>query len=223
MAEETKQEGGAAEAAPKREKKVKKGKGEQAEGFKPVEKQAKPSVKPRLWERYQKEVHPAMMKEFSFTNPMQVPRLQKIVLNMGLGAAVANPNIVKGAVNEMSLISGQRAVITRAKKAISNFKLREGLPIGCMVTLRGERMWEFLDRLISVGMPRMRDFKGVSGKAFDGRGNYTLGLREQIIFPEIDYDKLDAVKGMNVTITTTAKNDQEGKALLKHLGMPFRN
>jgi large subunit ribosomal protein L5 len=223
MAEEQKEAAPAAEEAkPKREKK-KKDKGE-AEGFKTVEKQAKPSVTPRLSERYQKEIVPALMKEFGYENIMQVPRLEKITLNMGLGKqAVSNPNVVKAAVNELSMLSGQKAVATKSKKAISNFKLRAGLPIGAMVTLRKERMWEFLDRFIAVAMPRMRDFKGISGKAFDGRGNYSVGLREQIIFPEIDYDKLDQVKGMNVTITTTANTDEEGKALLKHLGMPFRN
>ncbi|OGQ84002.1 MAG: 50S ribosomal protein L5 [Deltaproteobacteria bacterium RIFOXYA12_FULL_58_15] len=164
-----------------------------------------------------------MQKDFSFSSPMQVPRITKITLNMGLGEAVTNPNIIKTAADELTQIAGQRAVVTRAKKSIANFKLRAGVAIGCRVTLRREWMWEFLDRLVNVAMPRVRDFKGISGKAFDGRGNYSLGLREQIIFPEIDYDKVDKVKGLNVTFTTTAKTDEEGKALLKHLGMPFRN
>ena len=178
---------------------------------------------PRLQDRYRGEIVDALMKEFGYKNTMQVPRLEKITLNMGLGEAVTNPNLVKTAVEELSQIAGQKAVVTRAKKSIANFKLRAGLAIGCMVTLRRERMWEFLDRLVSVAMPRVRDFKGISGKAFDGRGNYSLGIREQIIFPEINYDKVEKIKGLNVTITTTAKTDEEGKALLKHLGMPFRN
>jgi large subunit ribosomal protein L5 len=182
-----------------------------------------PESTPRLQSRYREEIIAALMKEFGYSNPNQVPRLDKITLNFGLGEAVTNPNIVKVATEELTSIAGQRAVVTRSKKAIANFKLRAGLPIGCMVTLRRERMWEFLDRLISVAMPRIRDFKGISGKAFDGRGNYSLGLREQIIFPEINYDKVEKIKGLNVTITTTATTDEEGKALLKHLGMPFRN
>lgn len=180
-------------------------------------------AKPRLRVRYEKEIVPALMKEFGYRNPMQVPRLEKVVLNMGLGEAVTNPNIVKTAMEELTAIAGQRAVVTRAKKSIANFKLRAGVPIGCMVTLRGQRMWEFLDRLLNVAIPRVRDFKGVSGKAFDGRGNYSLGLREQIIFPEINYDKVDKIKGLNIAITTTAGTDGEGKTLLKQLGMPFRN
>lgn len=183
----------------------------------------RPEETPRLQQRYREEILAVLMKEFGYSNPMQVPHLEKITLNVGLGEAVGNPNLVNTAVEELSAIAGQRAVITRAKKSIANFKLRAGLAIGCMVTLRRERMWEFLDRLISVAMPRIRDFKGVNGKAFDGRGNYSLGLKEQIIFPEIDYDKVDKIKGFNVTITTSATTDEEGKALLKHLGMPFRN
>jgi large subunit ribosomal protein L5 len=206
-----------------KEKKAKKGKGKSDAAYTVVDKQAKPAVPPRLRERYKSEIVELLMKEFNFTNVMQVPRLQKITLNMGLGEAVTNPNIIQGAADELTQIAGQKTVITRARKSISNFKLREGVPIGCTVTLRSDRMWEFLDRLIAVAMPRTRDFKGVSGKAFDGRGNYSLGLREQIIFPEIDYDKVEHVKGLNVTIVTSAKNDAEGKALLKHLGMPFRN
>jgi large subunit ribosomal protein L5 len=182
-----------------------------------------PESTPRLQSRYREEIIAALMKDFGYENPNQVPRLEKITLNFGLGEAVTNPNIVKTATEELTSIAGQRAVVTRSKKAIANFKLRAGLPIGCMVTLRRDRMWEFLDRLINVAMPRIRDFKGISGKAFDGRGNYSLGLREQIIFPEINYDKVEKIKGLNVTITTTATTDEEGKALLKHLGMPFRN
>jgi len=180
-------------------------------------------VPPRMREKYLKEIVPALMKEFGYSSTMQVPKLTKITVNMGLGEAVSNPNIIKTAAEELTVIAGQRSVVTRAKKSIANFKLRAGVPIGTMVTLRRERMWEFLDRLISVAMPRIRDFRGISAKAFDGRGNYSLGLREQMIFPEIDYDKVDKVKGLNVTITTTARTDEEGRALLRHLGMPFRN
>lgn len=179
-------------------------------------------IKPRMMERYRAEIVGELMKEFGYDNVMQVPRLEKVTLNMGLGEAVGNPNMVKVSVEELTVIAGQRAVITRSKKAIANFKLRAGLPIGCMVTLRRDRMWEFLDRLFSVAMPRIRDFKGLSAKAFDGRGNYTMGLREQIIFPEVNYDNVEKIKGLNVTITTTAKTDEEGRALLKHLGLPFR-
>jgi len=203
--------------------KKKKGKGKSDLSYEISDKPQKPAVPPRLRERYKEEIIGAMMKEFGYDSVMQVPQLDKITLNMGLGEAVTNPNIVQGAAEELTMIAGQKVVITRAKKSISNFKLREGVPIGCMVTLRRDRMWEFLDRLVSIAIPRMRDFKGISGKAFDGRGNYSLGIREQIIFPEIDYDQIEQVKGLNVTITTTAENDREGKALLKHLGMPFRN
>ncbi len=181
-----------------------------------------PAVPPRLLDRYKAEVIPALTKQFNYKNPNQVPRLKKIVVNMGLGAAVANPKIIDTAVEELRAISGQKPVVTRSKKAIANFKLRAGLPIGAMVTLRRGRMWEFLDRLVSVALPRTRDFKGVSRKAFDGKGNYTLGLREQIIFPEINYDKIDAIKGLNISLVTTARTDEEGRALLQHLGMPFR-
>jgi len=177
---------------------------------------------PRFYVRYNKEVVPALKKQFGFENPMQVPRLEKIVVNMGLGAAVANPKIIDAAVEEIRAITGQKPVVTRSKKAIASFKLRAGLPIGVMVTLRGPRMWEFADRLISVSLARVRDFRGVSRKAFDGKGNYTLGLKEQIIFPEINYDRIDVIKGLNITFVTTAKNDEEGRALLQHLGMPFR-
>lgn len=184
---------------------------------------ARDAVPARLFLRYKSEIVPNLVKEFGYKNLMQVPRVTKVTINMGLGEAVSNPNIISTASEELTQIAGQKAVVTRAKKSISNFKLRVGLPIGCMVTLRKARMWEFLDRLMNVAIPRVRDFKGVSGKAFDGRGNYSLGIREQIIFPEINYDEVEKVKGMNVTITTTARNDKEGKALLKHLGMPFRN
>ena len=176
----------------------------------------------RLKELYEKKVVPALTKEFGYGNPMAVPKLQKISLNIGLGEATQNAKLIDGAVNEMSQIAGQKPVITKARKSIAAFKLREGMPIGCMVTLRGDRMYEFLDRLISISLPRVRDFRGVSPKSFDGRGNYTLGLKDQLIFPEIDYSKIDKQKGMNVTIVTTAKNDNEARALLKHMGMPFR-
>ena len=180
------------------------------------------AVPARLLEKYKQQAIPALTKQFSYKNPMQVPRLQKIVVNMGLGAAVANPKIIDTAVEDMRSITGQKPVVTRAKKAIANFKLREGIPIGAMVTLRSTRMWEFLDRLVTLALPRTRDFKGVSRKAFDGKGNYTLGLKEQIIFPEVDYDKIDAIKGLNISFVTTAATDEEGRALLQQLGMPFR-
>lgn len=175
----------------------------------------------RLKKKYQEEVIPAMMKEFGYKNQLQVPRLEKITLNVGLGEAIQNIKALDAAVAEITAITGQKPVITRAKKAIANFKLREGLPIGCMVTLRRERMYEFLDRLIHVALPRVRDFKGVSDRSFDRRGNYSLGLRDQIIFPEIQVDKVEKARGLSVSIVTTAKTDQEGKALLKYLGMPF--
>ncbi len=177
---------------------------------------------PTLKKRYHEEVVPALMKEFGFDNGMEVPRLQKLVVNMGLGDAVQNAKIVETALEDLATITGQKPVTTRAKKSIATFKLREGMPIGAMVTLRHDRMWEFADRLISLALPRVRDFKGVSPKAFDGRGNYTLGIREQIIFPEIDYDKVERIKGMNVSFVTTAKTDEHGRALLRGLGMPFR-
>ena len=176
----------------------------------------------RLKEAYLKNVVPAMKKEFGYTNPMAVPKIQKISVNIGLGEATGNSKLMDGAVNELSLIAGQRPIINKARKSIAAFKLREGMAIGCSVTLRGERMHEFLDRLVSVTLPRVRDFRGVSSKSFDGRGNYTLGLKDQLIFPEIDYNKVEKTKGMNICITTTAKTDAEGLALLKHLGMPFR-
>jgi large subunit ribosomal protein L5 len=182
-----------------------------------------PNYVPRLRKHYQKSVAAALSKRFGYKNPMMVPRLQKVVLNMGLGAAVQNPKIIDSAVEDMRAISGQKPVVTRARKSIATFKLRENLPIGVMVTLRAERMWEFVDRLISFSLPRVRDFKGVSPKGFDGKGNFTMGLREQIIFPEIDYDKIDVVKGLNISFVTTAKTDEEGRALLTELGIPFRH
>ena len=175
----------------------------------------------RLKDKYAKEVAPALKTTFGIDNVMAVPRLEKIVLNMGLGEAVANPKMLDGAAEELSSIAGQNAQITKAKKSIAVFKLRTGMPIGARVTLRGERMWEFLDRLINIALPRVRDFRGVSGKAFDGRGNYTLGVRDHFIFPEIDYAKTDKSKGLNVTIVTTAGRDDRAKALLAELGMPF--
>ncbi len=177
----------------------------------------------RLQEIYIRDVVPQLKKTFSYKNIMQVPKLEKIVLNMGLGEAVQNIKILDSAVEELTLISGQKAVITKAKRSIAVYKLREGMPIGVMVTLRRKQMLEFFDKLVNVALPRVRDFRGVSGKAFDGRGNYSLGIREQIIFPEINFDKIDKVKGLNVSIVTTAKTDEEGKELLRLLGMPFRN
>lgn len=177
----------------------------------------------RLQEIYLKDVVPQLMKTFGYKNVMQVPKLEKIILNMGLGEAVQNIKILDSAVEELNLISGQKAVITKAKRSIATYKLREGMPIGAMVTLRRNRMLEFFDKLVNVALPRVRDFRGVSGKAFDGRGNYALGIQEQIIFPEIIFDKIDKVKGLNISIVTTAKTDEEGKELLRLLGMPFRN
>jgi large subunit ribosomal protein L5 len=177
----------------------------------------------KLKEVYQEKAVPALMKRFKYKNKMEVPKLEKIVINMGLGEAIQNIKILDSAVLELSQITGQKPVITKAKKSIAQFKLRTGMPIGCMVTLRKERMYEFFNRLVNVTLPRVRDFKGLSGKSFDGRGNYALGIREQLIFPEIHYDKIDKVKGMNIVIVTTAKTDEEGKELLKLLGMPFRN
>ena len=176
----------------------------------------------RLHERYRKDLVPALMRDLGCTNRMAVPRLEKIVLNMGLGEASQNPKLLDAAVEELAAISGQKPIVTRAKKAIANFKLREGMPIGAMVTLRGERMFEFFERLVNVALARVRDFKGVPDRAFDGRGNYSLGLREQVIFPEINLDKVEKIKGLTVVICTTARSDAEGKALLRALGMPFR-
>lgn len=177
----------------------------------------------RLTERYNKEIVPQLIKDFDYKNIMQVPKLEKIVVNMGLGEAIQNVKIIDSAVEEMALITGQKPVVTKAKKSIATFKLRQGMPIGCMVTLRKDKMYEFLDRLVNVSLARVRDFKGVSPKGFDGKGNYSLGIKEQLIFPEINYDKVDKIKGMNITIVTTAKSDDEGRALLRLLGMPFRN
>jgi large subunit ribosomal protein L5 len=176
----------------------------------------------RLKERFKKEIAPALMKELGATNPMAVPRLHKVVVNMGVGEATQNAKLLDPLVRDLAEITGQKPVITKAKKSIAAFKVREGMSIGAMVTLRGDRMYEFLDRLINIALPRVRDFRGVSTKSFDGRGNYTLGLRDQLIFPEIDYAKVDKLKGMNVTIVTTARDDNQARALLKHLGMPFR-
>jgi len=176
----------------------------------------------RLREKYKNEIAPAIAKEFDIKNPMAIPHIEKIVVNMGVGEAIANAKILDTAVEELRSITGQKPVVTKAKKSIASFKLRQGMNIGTMVTLRGERMYEFLDRLISVALPRVRDFRGVSGKAFDGRGNYTLGIREQLIFPEIDFNKVDKTRGMNISIITSAKTDEQSRALLKALGMPFR-
>lgn len=178
---------------------------------------------PRLKDKYTNEIVPAMLKEFSYENVMEVPKIQKVVLNVGLGEAIQNIKLLEAAQKELGMITGQKAVITKAKKSIATFKLRQGMPIGCKVTLRGDRMYEFLDRLISVALPRIRDFRGVSGKSFDGRGNYSLGIREQFIFPEIDYDKVEMVHGLDVVICTSARTDRESKALLRQLGIPFRN
>ena len=177
----------------------------------------------RLRERYQKDVVPALMKRFGWTNPMAVPKLQKVVVNIGLGEASQNIKLLDVAAAELGQITGQRPIITRAKKSIANFKIRKGMPIGCCVTLRGDRMFEFVDRLCNVVLPRVRDFKGLPANAFDGRGNYTLGLKDQLVFPEIDYTRVDKIKGMNITLATTAKNDEHGRELLKLLGVPFRN
>ena len=178
---------------------------------------------PRLRDKYKKEIIPAMMKEFAYDNIMQVPKVQKVVLNVGLGEAISNIKLLDAAQKELAMITGQKAVVTKAKKSIATFKLRQGMPIGCKVTLRGEVMYEFLDRLISIALPSIRDFRGVSGKSFDGRGNYALGLKEQFIFPEVDYDKVEMVHGLDVIICTSAKTDKESKALLRYLGVPFRN
>lgn len=175
-----------------------------------------------LRQRYEQEAVPALRREFAYPNPMQVPRVHKIVVNIGLGEAVQNPRALDAAVRDLTLITGQRPVVTRAKKSIAQYKLRAGMPIGVMVTLRGQRMWDFLERVIGVALPRLRDFRGVPAKSFDGRGNYSLGIREQLVFPEIDYDKVDKVRGLEVSIVTTARTDEEGRALLRHLGMPLQ-
>jgi large subunit ribosomal protein L5 len=177
----------------------------------------------RVKEFYDKEVIPAMMKEFKYRNKMEVPRIERIVLNMGLGEAIQNVKILDGAVQEIAQITGQKPVVTKAKKSIATFKLRKGMSVGCMVTLRKDRMYEFFDRLVNVALPRIRDFRGISADAFDGRGNFAVGFREQFIFPEIDYDKVEKIKGMNIVIVTTAKTDEEAKHLLRMMGMPFKN
>jgi large subunit ribosomal protein L5 len=214
-------------AKEEQQKKGKPGKGDK--GSLAVEAKAGPEAprhsakeRPRLRVRFEKEVALALLKELDLKNPAAVPRLNKIVVNMGVGEATQNAKVLDPAVNELGQITGQKPVITRAKKSIAAFKVREGMPIGAMVTLRGDRMYEFFDRLVSIVLPRVRDFRGVSTKSFDGRGNYTLGLHDQLIFPEIDYAKVDKLKGMNVTIVTTARTDDQSRALLKHLGMPFR-
>jgi len=176
----------------------------------------------RLRDRYSKDVAPALAREFGYKNVMAIPKIEKVVVNMGLGEATGNAKIVDVGADELARVTGQKPVITRAKKSIAQFKVRQGMPIGAMVTLRGDRMWEFLDRLISIALPRVRDFRGVSGRGFDGRGNYNMGVKEQIIFPEIEYDKIDAIRGMNISITTTAKSDAEAKALLAAFKFPFR-
>jgi large subunit ribosomal protein L5 len=176
----------------------------------------------RLYETYKSEIVPKLMEKFQYKNVMQVPRVERVVINIGVGEAIQNPKALDGAVSDLTLISGQKPVVTRAKKSIAGFKLREGMAIGCKVTLRGERMYNFLDKLINLCLPRVRDFRGVSPQAFDGRGNYSLGIKEQTIFPEIEYDKIDKIRGLEVVIVTTAKNDEEARELLRHMGMPFR-
>ncbi len=201
-----------------------------AEGAKPKRKEkevarefkAEPRVPPRLRERFRQQIAPALMKQFRYTNIWQVPRPKKVVINMGLGEAVSNVKVIDAAVEELSTVTGQRPVVTRAKKSEAGFKLRAGMPIGCKVTLRGDRMYEFLDRFLNIALPRIRDFRGVSTRSFDGRGNYTLGVKEQLIFPEIRYDKVEAVRGMDICIETSAKTDEEARALLEHLGFPFQ-
>ena len=177
----------------------------------------------RLLERYQKEIAPALRKEFGYSNPMAIPRLRKIVVNLGVGEATQNIKLLDAATHDLTLIAGQKPVVHRARKSIAAFKLRRGMPIGCSVTLRGQRMYEFLDRLLNIALPRVRDFRGLSSKSFDGRGNYTIGIRDQLIFPEIDYTKVDKMRGMNVTLVTDAKSDEEARSLLRHLGVPLRS
>ena len=193
----------------------------------PDDAEAKPQpeerLEPRLRQKYQSEIAPALMKRFGYRNPMQVPRLQKVVVNVGLGDAVANPKLIDTATKELATITGQRPIVTRARKSIASFKVRTGMPIGVAVTLRRERMWEFVDRLLNLALPRVRDFRGVSPRAFDGAGNYTLGLREQIVFPEINFDKVEQIKGMNITFVTSAETNDEARELLGRLGMPFRS
>ncbi len=210
----------------KQPKQAKKDKTEAAEapeqGSKPARPKANNVASARLRTKYFEELRPALMKELGLTNTMAVPKLEKVVINMGVGEATQNAKVLDPAVAELAQITGQKPVVTKAKKSIAAFKVREGMPIGCMVTLRGDRMYEFLDRLLNVALPRVRDFRGVPSKSFDGRGNYTLGLRDQLIFPEIDYSKVEHTKGMNITIVTTATSDEHARALLKSMGMPFR-
>ena len=229
MADEKKQK--AAGGKPQGDKKPqagKKAKGEQAEAAaeqhdgKPARPKANNRETARLRDRYYKDVRPALMKELGLENPMAAPKLEKIVVNMGVGEATQNAKVIDPAVSEVSQITGQKPIVTKARKSIAAFKVREGMPIGVMVTLRGDRMYEFFDRLVNVALPRVRDFRGVPTKSFDGRGNYTLGVRDQLIFPEIDYSKVEKMKGMNITIVTTAGSDDHARALLKHMGMPFR-
>jgi large subunit ribosomal protein L5 len=211
---------------PAKAQQPKKAKGEAAEALEPGQKSARPKLNnlasARLRTQYFKELRPALAKELGLENIMAVPRLEKVVVNMGVGEATQNAKVLDPAVAELAQITGQKPVVTKAKKSIAAFKVREGMPIGCMVTLRGDRMYEFLDRLMNVALPRVRDFRGVPTRSFDGRGNYTLGLRDQLIFPEIDYSKVEHQKGMNITIVTTAKSDEHARALLKAMGMPFR-
>jgi large subunit ribosomal protein L5 len=225
MADEKKQKaqqaGGQAKPQGKKAKPEVEAAGEQP-GGKPARPKATNRATARLRERYVKEVLPALMKEFSLKNPMAAPKLEKIILNMGVGEATQNAKLIDPAVTEVTQITGQKPVVTKAKKSIAQFKVREGMPIGVMVTLRGDRMYEFFDRLVNVALPRVRDFRGVPTKSFDGRGNFTLGVRDQLIFPEIDYSKVEKLKGMNITIVTSAGTDDQARALLKHMGMPFR-
>jgi large subunit ribosomal protein L5 len=211
-----------AKAAPAPAKKVKEPKAAAAAAPKQG-KPARPTAPARLSLYYKDTVAKALMQKFAYKSPMQVPRIEKIVLNMGVGEAVADKKIMDNAVGDMTKIAGQKPLVTNSRKAIANFKIREGYPVGCKVTLRGARMYEFLDRLVNIALPRVRDFRGISGRSFDGRGNYNMGIKEQIIFPEIEYDKIDALRGMNITITTTAKSDEEARALLSAFKFPFRN
>jgi large subunit ribosomal protein L5 len=221
MADET-DEKAANKAEQKKEKKVKKAAGQDTKAAAKKPRTVFEPIQIQLRKRYGADIVPALMKELGLKSRMQVPGLQKIVINLSTAEAGKNPKVLNNASDELAAITGQKAVITKAKKSISNFKLREGMPIGCMVTLRKERMWSFLERLIHLSLPRVRDFRGLSPRGFDGRGNYNMGLKEQIIFPEIDYDKADAVRGLNITICTSAANDNQGRALLEALGMPFR-
>jgi large subunit ribosomal protein L5 len=214
MADKAERKGRAAAAKTDKGDKPAKGKAEAAPSI--------PRVPARLRERFRSEIAPALMRQFNYTNRMQVPEVKKVVVNMGLGEAVANVKVIDAAVAEMAAITGQRPVVTKAKKSEASFKLRAGMPIGCKVTLRGEQMYEFLDRLLSIALPRIRDFRGVPAKSFDGRGNYSLGIREQLIFPEIRYDKVDMTRGMDICIETSAATDEEARALLEHIGFPFR-